>query len=104
MASDHRHTTCNLPLDVGSLLHIPASFLYLLKGSPEPRVMAYDAANTLIKAISMAIEHGDERPLAFVRAQTGEYLVTLLLPGWTGISCGTLSGEGHSAPRLEALG
>jgi ABC-type branched-subunit amino acid transport system substrate-binding protein len=39
-------------------------------------VMAYDAANTLINSISMAIEHGDGSPLSSLRALTGEYLAS----------------------------
>jgi branched-chain amino acid transport system substrate-binding protein len=37
-------------------------------------VMAYDAANTLIRALTLAIEHGAGRPLSYFRTQTGQYL------------------------------
>jgi len=39
-------------------------------------VMAYDAANTLIAALSRAIQQGSGRSLAFLRAQTGADLAT----------------------------
>ncbi len=39
-------------------------------------VMAYDAANALIKAATMAIEHGEGRSLSYLRAQTGAYLAS----------------------------
>jgi branched-chain amino acid transport system substrate-binding protein len=39
-------------------------------------VMAYDATNTLIHALTLAIEHGAGRPLSYLRAQTGQYLAS----------------------------
>ena len=50
-------------------------------GQPDPTltpysVMAYDAANTLIQALSRAIEQGAGRSLAYLRAQTGQYLAS----------------------------
>jgi branched-chain amino acid transport system substrate-binding protein len=50
-------------------------------GQPDPTltpysVMAYDAANTLIQALSRAIEQGAGRSLAYFRAQTGQYLAS----------------------------
>jgi branched-chain amino acid transport system substrate-binding protein len=39
-------------------------------------VMAYDATNTLINALSLAIEHGSGRSLSYLRAQTGQYLAS----------------------------
>jgi branched-chain amino acid transport system substrate-binding protein len=39
-------------------------------------VMAYDAANTLIHAITLAIEHGAGRPPSYFRAQIGQYLAS----------------------------
>jgi branched-chain amino acid transport system substrate-binding protein len=50
-------------------------------GRPDPTltpysVMAYDATNTLIQALSRAIEQGTGRSLAYFRAQTGQYLAS----------------------------
>jgi branched-chain amino acid transport system substrate-binding protein len=39
-------------------------------------VMAYDATNTLIQAITLAIQHGDGHSLSYFRAQTGQYLAS----------------------------
>ncbi|MGO8949385.1 MAG: branched-chain amino acid ABC transporter substrate-binding protein [Ktedonobacterales bacterium] len=39
-------------------------------------VMAYDAANTLIQALTMAIKQGAGRPLSYFRAQTGQDLAS----------------------------
>jgi branched-chain amino acid transport system substrate-binding protein len=39
-------------------------------------VMAYDAANTLISALTLAIEHGAGHPLSYLRSQTGQYLTS----------------------------
>jgi branched-chain amino acid transport system substrate-binding protein len=39
-------------------------------------VMAYDAANALIQALTLAVEHGAGRPLASFRTQTGQSLAT----------------------------
>jgi branched-chain amino acid transport system substrate-binding protein len=39
-------------------------------------VMAYDATNTLIHALTLAIEHGAGRPLSYLRSQTGQYLTS----------------------------
>jgi branched-chain amino acid transport system substrate-binding protein len=39
-------------------------------------VTAYDAANTLIQAITQAIERGAGRTLSYFRSQTGQYLAS----------------------------
>jgi ABC-type branched-subunit amino acid transport system substrate-binding protein len=58
-----------------------AAYTTFVAGKPDntlspASVMAYDAANTLIAALTRAIQQGDGRSLSFLRAQTGADLAS----------------------------
>jgi ABC-type branched-subunit amino acid transport system substrate-binding protein len=58
-----------------------AAYTKFVAGKPDNTLspvslMAYDAANTLIAAITRAIQQGDGRSLSFLRAQTGAELAS----------------------------
>jgi ABC-type branched-subunit amino acid transport system substrate-binding protein len=84
-AADNTYGTVAAP-DVSALTSQRAqafvsAYEAYVAGQPDPTltpysVMAYDAANTLIQALSRAIEQGAGRSLAYLRAQTGQYLAS----------------------------